>query len=69
MAGPRMAAQALHKFFAQFGKLLKLAIHGHSTSLTEITQLVRFSNSKSVDELNRLRNTLTAWRGSRGVTE
>ena len=57
------------KFFPQFGKFLKLAILGHSTSLTEITQLVRFSNSKSVDELNRLRNTLTAWGDSSKVTE
>ena len=35
------------EFFELFGKFLKLSIHENSTSQTEITELVRFSNPKS----------------------
>ena len=35
------------KFYEQFGKFLKRAIHEDSTDQTGITELVRFSNSKS----------------------
>ena len=41
------------KFYEQFGKVLNLAIHENSTIQTQIAELVRFSNSKSGDELNR----------------
>ena len=39
------------KFYEQFGKFLKLAIHGNLT----ITELLRLSSSKFGDELNRLK--------------
>ena len=42
------------KFYEQFGKFLKHAIHEDSTNQREITQLDWFSNSKSGVELNRL---------------
>ena len=46
----RMASRSSHD---KFGKFLKLAVHENSTNWTEIT--VRFSNSKSGDALNRLK--------------
>ena len=46
------------KFYEQFGKFLKLAIYETSTNQTEITELVRFSNPKSGDELNGLKENV-----------
>ena len=43
------------KFYEPFGKFLNLAIHGNSTIQTEIAEPVRFSNSKSGDELSRMK--------------
>ena len=43
------------KFYEQFGKVLERAIHEDSTNQTEVAELVRFSNTKSGDELNRLK--------------
>ena len=48
----RIAARC---FYGQFGKFLRHAIHEDSTNQIEITELVRFSNSKSGDELIRLK--------------
>ena len=44
--------ESYKKFHELFGKFLKLAIHEDSTNQTEITESVRFSNSKSGDELH-----------------
>ena len=44
-----------NKFHEQFGKFLERAIHEDSTNQTEVTELVRFSNTKSGDEWNRLK--------------
>ena len=43
------------KFNEQFGMFLERAILEDTTSQTEVTELVRFSNTKSGDELNRLK--------------
>ena len=42
------------KFYEQCGKFLERAIHEDSTHQTEVIELVRFSDTKSGDELNRL---------------
>ena len=39
----------------QFGKFQERAIHDDSTNQTKDIELVRFSNSKSGEELNRLK--------------
>merc|ERR1712136_618436 len=43
------------KFYEQFGKCLKLGIHEDSTNRTKIAELLRFSTSKSDDELISLK--------------
>ena len=43
------------KFCEQFGKFLERSIHWDSTNQTEVVELVQFSNTKSRDELNRLK--------------
>ena len=56
------------KFYEQFGKFLKLAIDENSTNQTDITELVRFSKSKSGDELNRSKEHVDRVGGSSRVT-
>ncbi|CAE8593197.1 unnamed protein product [Polarella glacialis] len=43
------------KFYEQFGKCLKLGVHEDSTNRTKIAELLRFSTSKSGDELISLK--------------
>ena len=49
------AKDGYKKFNEQFGKFLESKMHEDSTSRTRYIELVRFSNSKSGDELNRLK--------------
>ncbi|CAE8712188.1 unnamed protein product, partial [Polarella glacialis] len=43
------------KFYEQFGKCLKLGVHEDSTNRTKVAELLRFSTSKSGDELISLK--------------